>query len=48
MAASLGDEGTVRLSTERLVRSHSPKIGGSNPPAATMDATAQMQWHSPV
>ena len=25
-----------------------PKVGGSNPPPATMNATAEMQWRSPV
>src|SRR5437016_2469164 len=27
---------------------HNPKVGGSNPPPATMNATAEMQWRSPV
>ena len=27
---------------------HNRKVGGSNPPPATMNATAEMQWRSPV
>ena len=26
---------------------HNPKVGGSNPPPATMNATANEQWRSP-
>jgi hypothetical protein len=43
--------GTVRLSSksesDRITQSHNPKVGGSNPPYATMN-TAEMQWRSPV
>src|SRR5437763_10960717 len=31
-----------------FVSAHNPKVGGSNPPPATMNATAEMQWRSPV
>lgn len=27
---------------------HNPKVGGSNPPPATKNATAEMEWRSPL
>jgi hypothetical protein len=34
-------------SHRKVSQMHNPKDGGSNPPPATMNATAEMQWRSP-